>query len=72
MYNVDVPFIKWKDLKKILDCYSPLFKDVATDYSKLCVEIEHRVEIPVNNIRLVREDGPIISISDGTISMKEI
>ena len=73
MYNIDVPFIKWKDLEKILDDYAPLFKDVATDYSKLRIKIKNRVEIPVNDIRFVREDGTVISICSGTIyGIKEI
>lgn len=68
MYNIDEPFIRWKELEKILAIYNPLFKDVATDYSSLYVEIKRRVEIPVSDIKFVREDGSIISMGNGTVS----
>lgn len=71
MFSLDEPFIRWKDLEKILEIYTPLFKNVATDYTKLWIEIERKVEIPVSNIKIVKEDGTIIAVNSGTISYKK-
>ena len=71
MFSLDEPFIRWKDLDKILEIYTPLFKNVATDYIKWRLEIERKVEIPVSDFKFVKEDGTIITVNSGTISCRK-